>query len=200
VRGVEQIPWLYDAYMALMDAVGLRQWRRWLVQGTVGRTLDLGCGTGRNLRLFPERADVVGLELDLRMAHRARRRAPARPLVVASAESLPFKGATFQTVVSSLVFCSVTDPSEGLLEVHRVLAADGKLRMLEHVRSAWAPVARLQDLTQPLWTAVSGGCHPNRETELTVTQAGFSIDASSRRARGSMRCFTARPDVGDSTR
>jgi ubiquinone/menaquinone biosynthesis C-methylase UbiE len=200
MRGVEQIPWLYDAYMALMDAVGFRQWRRWLVQGTAGRTLDLGCGTGRNLRLFPERADVVGLELELRMAHRARRRAPDRPLVVASAESLPFKGAIFETVVSSLVFCSVTDPAQGFAEVRRVLSADGKLRMLEHVRSAWAPVARLQDLTQPLWTAVSGGCHPNRDTELTVEQSGFSIDASSRRARGSMRCFTAHPDVGDSTR
>lgn len=200
LRGVEQIPWLYDAYMALMEAAGFRHWRRWVVEGASGRTLDLGCGTGRNLELFAEQADVVGLELELRMAQRARGRAPERPLVVACAESLPFRPATFQTVVSSLVFCSVRDPAAGLSEVHRVLAANGRLRMLEHVRSAWAPVARLQDLAQPLWTTVSGGCHPNRNTELAVEQAGFCIETSSRRARGSMRCFTARPDAGDSTR
>ena len=199
MRGVEQIPWLYDGYMALMDAIGLGRWRRWLVQSAEDRTLDLGCGTGRNLRLFPPQARVVGLELDLRMARRARRRAPGRPLVVARAESLPFKPAAFKTVVSSLVFCSVRDPARGLSEVRRVLVGDGRLRMLEHVRSAWTPLARLQDLGQPIWTAISGGCHPNRDTELAVERSGFTIDPGSRRARGSMRRFTARPEAGPST-
>jgi len=200
MRGVEQIPWAYDAYMALMEAAGFRHWRHWVVRGASGRTLDLGCGTGRNLELFAEQAEVAGLELDLRMAQRARRRAPGRPLVVASAEKLPFRPGAFETVVSSLVFCSVREPDLGLLEVRRVLDADGKLRMLEHVRSAWAPMARLQDLFQPLWTRVSGGCHPNRDTELAVERAGFTIDRSSRRARGTMRCFTARPVVVAQTR
>lgn len=110
MRGVEQIPWLYDGYMSLMEAVGFRRWRGWVVLGARGRTLDLGCGTGRNLRLFGEQADVIGLELELCMAHRARRRAHGRPLVVARAESLPFRSGAFETVVSSLVFCSVGDP------------------------------------------------------------------------------------------
>jgi ubiquinone/menaquinone biosynthesis C-methylase UbiE len=193
VRGVEQIPWLYDSYMALMEVAGLRQWRRWVVRGAEGRTLDLGCGTGRNLRLFPAVADVIGLELELRMARRARDRAAGRPLVVASAERLPFRDGSFRTVVSSLVFCSVDDPVQGLAEVQRILEAAGQLRMLEHVRSAWPLIARVQDLIQPLWTRVSGGCHPNRDTELVVEQAGFTIDPSSRWARGTMRCFSASP-------
>lgn len=193
VRGVEQIPWLYDAYMALMEAVGFGQWRRWVVEGARGRTLDLGCGTGRNLRLFPEPAEVIGLELELRMARRARSRAPDRPLLVARAENLPFRTGSFQTVVSSLVFCSVGDPKSGLLEVRRVLRDSGRLRMLEHVRSEWAPLARIQDFCQPVWTGITGGCHPNRDTERQVEQAGFSIDRSSRKARGTMRCFSAIP-------
>lgn len=193
MRGVEQIPWLFDGYMALMEAVGFRQWRHWVVQGARGRTLDLGCGTGRNLQLFDDQADVTGLELELRMAQRARKRAPDRPLVVARAENLPFRSEAFRTVVSSLVFCSVRDPEQGLAEVHRVLQADGKLRMLEHVLSAWAPLAKLQDWCQPLWTGITGGCYPNRDTERTVERAGFSIDRSSRQARGTLRCFTASP-------
>ena len=195
MRGVEQIPWLYDAYMALMETVGFRQWRSWVVSGARGRTLDLGCGTGRNLRLFGEKADVIGLELELRMAHRARGRAHGRPLVVARAESLPFRSGVFETVVSSLVFCSVRDPERGLMEVRRVLVAGGSLRMLEHVRSAWAPLGRVQDSCQPVWTAITGGCHPNRDTEVAVERAGFTIDPASRRARGPMRCFTASHDA-----
>jgi hypothetical protein len=42
VRGIEQIPWLYDAGMALLEATGLRRWRQWLVAGAAGRVLDLG--------------------------------------------------------------------------------------------------------------------------------------------------------------
>ena len=92
------------------------------------------------------------------------------------------------------------DPEQGLAEAHRVLVADGRLRMLEHVRSAWAPLARMQDLCQPLWTVITGGCHPNRDTELVVERAGFTIDESSRRARGTMRCFTATPNADPPSR
>ena len=56
MRGVEQIPWLYDAICALAERRGLGRWRQWLTQGARGATLDLGCGTGRNLPLFPDLA------------------------------------------------------------------------------------------------------------------------------------------------
>lgn len=49
MRGIEQIPWLYDAMTSLADAAGLRAWRRWLMRDAAGLTLVLGCGTGRNL-------------------------------------------------------------------------------------------------------------------------------------------------------
>ena len=99
----------------------------------------------------------------------------------------------FDTVLSGLVFCSVTDPGQGLREVRRVLRPNGQLRMLEHVRATRAWKARLQDLLQPAWTRVTGGCHPNRETERAVEAAGFRIDVTSRRAKGEMRRFAARP-------
>ncbi len=78
MRGVEQIPWLYDALCALCEATGLARWRRWLVTGARGRVLDLGCGTGRNLPLLPAGARAVGLEPSWEALQRARRRAPAR--------------------------------------------------------------------------------------------------------------------------
>jgi ubiquinone/menaquinone biosynthesis C-methylase UbiE len=192
MRGIEQIPWLYDAFCALCERCGLGRWRRWLVAGAAGAVLDVGCGTGRNLPLYAPGTRVIGVDVSGDALARARGRRPDVPLVQADAEALPFRGASFDTVVSALVFCSVPDAGRGLLEVRRVLRPDGTLRMLEHVRSMHRFKARLQDRWQPLWTRLTGGCRWNRDTEAAVLRAGFSIDAAERRARGDMRRFVAR--------
>lgn len=197
MRGVEQIPWLYDAFCALCERTGLARWRRWLVGGARGRTLDLGCGTGRTLPLYAAGVRVVGVDPSADAVRRARRRAPHVPLVLAAAEALPFRAQVFDTVVSSLVFCSVPEPARGLAEVRRVLRPVGRLRMLEHVRSTTPWKARWQDRLQPAWTRFTGGCRWNRDTERAVETAGFVIETDGRRARGNMRRFAARPAGGD---
>ncbi len=193
VRGLEQIPWLYDAFMSVVELFGLARWRRWLVSGVRGRTLEVGAGTGRNLPLYPEGTKLVGVELDPGATLRAKRRAPGTPLVCASAEALPFRSGVFDTVVSSLVFCSVRDPGVGLAEVKRVLAPGGRLRMVEHVRSTHRLGGWLLDLIQPVWTWAAGGCFPNRRTEAAVEAAGFEIEPEGRRAQSALRRFSARP-------
>ena len=194
MRGVEQIPWLYDAAMVLLEKTGLGRWRLWLAEGArPGRVLDLGCGTGRNLPLFASGVRAIGLDPCHESLLKARRRAPGVPLVRARAEALPFRDAAFDTVVSGLVFCSVSDVPLGLAEVRRVLNPGGVLRMLEHVRATGRLAARLQDVTQPAWTWFTGGCHPNRDTEASVAVAGFAIEPSTYQAQGDMRRFEARP-------
>jgi ubiquinone/menaquinone biosynthesis C-methylase UbiE len=192
MRGFEQIPWLYDAMCAFFEWTGLRRWREWLVRGASGRVLDVGCGSGRNLPLYGAGARTVGLDPHMDALRAARRKAPAVPLVRANAEALPFRDGAFDAVVSGLVFCSVQQPREALAEVRRVLAEGGELRMLEHVRATTPRAARWQDFIQPLWTRLAGGCHPNRDTERTVAEAGFVIEAQGRRARDNMRRFAAR--------
>ena len=192
MRGVEQIPWVYEIICSLYERSGLGEWRTWLVTGARGQVLDLGSGTGRNLPLLPLGTTAVGLDPSRDALRWARTRAPAIPLVVGHAEALPFRGGTFDTVLSGLVFCSVGDVGRGLDEVKRVLRPGGQLRMLEHVRSRVPWRARLQDLIQPVWTAAAGGCHPNRDTEATVERAGFRIEPDGRRVKGGNRCFVAR--------
>ncbi len=134
----------------------------------------------------------MGLDPSLDALRRARKRAPAVPIVAGRAEALPFRDGSFDTVLSGLVFCSVNDVRRGLEEVRRVLRPTGELRMLEHVRSRVAWRARIQDLIQPIWTSVAGGCRPNRDTEATVEGAGFQILPDGRRAKGINRRFAAR--------
>jgi ubiquinone/menaquinone biosynthesis C-methylase UbiE len=198
MRGIEQIPWLYDSGMALLEATGLRAWRAWLAKGATGRVLDLGCGTGRNLELLGTGVRAVGVDPCPVTIRKARARAPGVMLVQARAEALPFREGAFDTVLCGLVFCSVEDPPAGLREVQRVLKRGGTLRMLEHVRAAGSWHAWLQDRAQPAWTWITGGCHPNRDTEAEIARAGFVVDAGSRRASGIMRRLVATATIGDS--
>jgi ubiquinone/menaquinone biosynthesis C-methylase UbiE len=194
MRGVEQIPWLYDLLLGAAERGAFGRWRRWLPAGATGRTLDLGTGTGRNLAWLPRGVRAVAVDPDARNLAAARRRAPGVPLVRARAEALPFRAGTFDTVLSGMVFCSVDDPPAGLGEVRRVLAPGGTLRLVEHVRSTWPPGARWQDVVQPAWTWIAGGCRPNRHTERAVEEAGFHVDAASRSARGTWRRLVAHPE------
>lgn len=196
MRGVEEIPWLYDLTVGLLDRLGLGAWRRWVAGGARGLTLDLGSGTGRNLPHLPAGARAVAVDPHPDALARARRRAPGVAAVVARAEALPFRDGAFETVVSGLVLCSVDDPDTALAEIRRVLARGGTLRLLEHVRHGGVR-GSLQDLVQPAWTAVSGGCRPNRDTEEAVARAGFEVVPGTRRANGSMRRLAARPPGAD---
>jgi ubiquinone/menaquinone biosynthesis C-methylase UbiE len=155
-----------------------------------GSALDLGCGLG-NLAVAAARrgASVVAVDPYPDPLHRARRRVPGVPCVLARAEALPFRDGAFDTVIGGLVLCSVDDPAAALAEVRRVLRPGGELRALEHVRDVRAWAARLQDLLQPAWTRFTGGCHPNRETERAISDAGFRI--VERHAHGVMRRLSA---------
>jgi ubiquinone/menaquinone biosynthesis C-methylase UbiE len=80
------------------------------------------------------------------MAQRLRDRAASAPVVPevveAPAERLPFADDAFDTVVSTLVLCTVADPRAAAAEIRRVLAPGGRLLFLEHVRSQDPKVAR----------------------------------------------------------
>ena len=189
--GLEQVPGIYDPFMALLERGGFGRLRAWLVREPVGRTLDLGCGSGRSLPLLPAGTRAVGLDPDLSPLLAARRKAPAVPFVLGHAEALPFRSRSFGTVLSGLAFCSVNEVDRGLAEVRRVLDEGGTLRMVEHVRPGGL-LGPLADLVQPLWTPVAGGCHPNRRTVESVKAAGFSHVEEVPPASGIFRRLVAR--------
>lgn len=191
MRGLEQIPWLYDASMRLFP--GIHRWRLDIARRAEGHILEIGCGTGLMLPLYGAGTTVTAIEPNDPALHRARDRGPTVRLLNASAEALPFTAGVFDCVVSSLVFCSIPDPTRALEEIRRVLRPGGRLHMLEHVQAQGALGAAFFDRVQPVWTSVTGGCHPNRDTEALVQAAGFTIIETDRRSRGLMRLFTAVP-------
>lgn len=148
-----------------------------------GVVLEIGAGNGLNFAFYdPSRVErVAAIEPDAYMRRYAEARiAGARvPITLApvGVEVLPFADATFDTALATLVFCSVNDPAQGLAEVRRVLKPSGVLVLVEHVRSAGALAARMQDVMTPFTICFAGNCHSNRDTARTVQEAGFQIES-----------------------
>lgn len=171
----------YDGLLRGSERAGLADNRADLLAHACGATLEIGAGTGLNLRYYPAPVtDLVLTEPSPHMARRLRVRAQRWPrsahVVEAPAEDLPFPEASFDTVVATLVLCSVADPSRALSEIRRVLGPDGRLLFLEHVRSTDPKLAARQDRWHGLWLLFGAGCHCNRDTERTITEAAFHIE------------------------
>jgi ubiquinone/menaquinone biosynthesis C-methylase UbiE len=172
---------LYDRMLAGTEDAGLRDRRRELLSEATGATLELGAGTGLNLDLYPPGVtELVLTEPGEHMARRLRERAAAeaRPVEVveAPAERLPFPDDRFDTVVATLVLCTVDDPARTLAEVDRVLRPGGRLLFLEHVRSANPRVARWQDRLHGPWRFVGAGCNCNRDTVASLEASPLVLD------------------------
>jgi ubiquinone/menaquinone biosynthesis C-methylase UbiE len=182
LRGHRIFAALYDQMLGATERAGLKDMRAELLAEARGRTLELGAGTGLNLAHYPDAVtDLVLTEPDPHMARRLRERlreelrAPSRVEVVEStAEHLPFEDGSFDSVVATLVLCTVEEPGAAAREIARVLKAEGRFLCLEHVRAPDGErVARWQDRLERPWGWVAGGCHPNRDTVATLEAAGL---------------------------
>ncbi len=190
---------LYDPCTQSLEKMGLRRLRREILGGVRGRVLEVGIGTGTNLPLYPPAVEhVVGIDPDQIMLRRAEKRAretsfPVR-LVLATAEELPLEKDGFDTVVSTLVLCSVAEPPRALEEVRRVLRSGGEFRLLEHVKLNQRPLGLVQEKATPLWKHLAGGCHLDRDTLSAVREAGLEVERVEPHLRGLvLSIFTRNP-------
>jgi len=171
---------IYDRMGAKSEAAGLGDHRRRLLGTATGDVLEIGAGTGANLLCYGEGVRTLTLtEPEKPMAKRLEKRLlqerPDAKLLGAPAEDLPFDDESFDTVVSTLVLCTVDDQAGALRELRRVLRPGGRLLFIEHVRSDDEKLARLQDRMLPINVRVGHGCHCNRPTLDSIRGAGFEV-------------------------
>jgi ubiquinone/menaquinone biosynthesis C-methylase UbiE len=171
----------YGYVMRLVDESGLRETRRELLDGTAGRVLDLGTGTGANLALFPPAVEELVLaEPDQHMrrvlAQKVQQLERPVELVGAPAESLPFPDESFDYVTCTMVMCTMPTPAAALEEVARVLRPGGHFLFLEHVRSEDPGFARTQDRIDRAWCFLADGCHCNRDSLATIQASVLDVE------------------------
>lgn len=176
---------IYDLFMHPLEYTRLGRIRRVLLGRATGDVLEIGAGSGVNLRYYDPHG-IQSLTLSDRndRSHVYRRRAErlgpevsSIPLTTAviDAQKLPFADNSFDTVVATLVFCSVDCAPCGFDEIIRVLKPHGRYLFLEHVRPARTVSARAADFVNPLWNRISGGCNLNRDTLQSIRSAGFTV-------------------------
>lgn len=176
---------LYDLAFARVERKGLRVMRKELLSQCTGNVLEVGAGTGLNIGHYDRRglARLVLTEPDPHMAVKLRaavtRARIAAEVIEAPAESMPFPDASFDTVVSTLVLCTVPAPDAVIREVRRVLRPDGRFLFIEHVRSDSRRLAAWQDRLRGPWSLFACGCQCNRNTLETI-QRGLTTEQVSR--------------------
>lgn len=199
-KHTEIIKQRYDRISSLFDVMDhmIRvSWRKDLLEYLQGIILEVGVGTGANLPYYPSNVHVTGIDFSPKMLAKAEEkieRAKAKVILrEMDAEKIDFPDNTFDTVVSTCVFCSVPDPVKGLKEIRRVVKPEGKIVMLEHMRSENIVAGKMLDLINPLTIRIVGA-NVNRKTIENIEKAGLKIEQQSNLMTSIMRKLILSPN------
>jgi SAM-dependent methyltransferase len=184
-----------DSSIRPFERVLLGDGRAWAASRAGGDVLEIGIGTGRNLEFYPTSTRLVGVDISPSMLAIARRRAyelgrdvDLRP---GDAESLGFADTWFDTVICTLVLCSVPNDRRALAEAARVLKPEGRLVLVEHVRSPNLPVRIAQQILHPLMLTLEHD-HLLRDPVYHLPAHGLEIETCERMKWGIVERLVAR--------
>ena len=168
-----------------MDRMIKRDWRAELLSNATGRVLEVGIGTGGNLTFYPKHIEsLTGVDFSEGMLNHAKKKITQLntpfpiELKKADIQILPFENNSFDTIISTCVFCSVPDPITGLRELGRVCKPNGTILMLEHMRSEHRLIGWTMDILNPITVSI-WGANINRETIKNIECADLKIESNS---------------------
>ena len=173
---------IYDPMIAKTEAACLQDWRKELLANAYGNVLEVGAGTGANLKFYPDKVEkLIISEPDEFMRKKLLQKLDdssikSHEIQSFGMEDIDLPDNSVDCVVSTLVCCSVRSPEESLKQVYRVLKPGGLFLFMEHVAAENNPKRlKWQNRINPIWKRISGNCHTNRETEKTILNTGFEI-------------------------
>jgi len=180
-RRYQRISSIYDAMEFLAEG-RYDPWREkiWAeVNGT--EVLEVGVGTGKNMPYYPSDVHITAIDLTPGMLERAQHRLQDAgldsrvDLQLGDVQALDFPDNSFDTALGTFVFCSVPDPVRCLHEMKRVVRPDGRVLLLEHMRSPNKTLGAFMDLLNPLVVRMMGA-NINRRTVENVRKARLEIE------------------------
>ena len=172
----------YGSFMAKREKDYLTKWRKSLIKHVPGDVLKIGAGTGANLQFHPKDGTILTLpEPDKNMRKQLVEKVENDGLDYIkvthdSIENTDANDNSFDSVVSSFVCCSIPNLKLPLKKIRRILKLNGHFIFLEHVASEKGTRRRTwQNGLTPVWRKIEGNCHLIRNTELSISQAGFIL-------------------------
>ena len=172
-------PKWYDQFMNPLEHGTFKGIRADLIQRASGEVIEIGSGTGINFPFYREVTSVTAIEPNPYMIQQAKSKQEKATvpidMIQADAEELPFADHTFDTVVATLVFCTIPNVEKALEEMKRICKPNGKILLFEHVKMDNPFLANLQMMLTPLWKRICDGCCLNRDTVSVLESKGFNI-------------------------
>lgn len=167
----------YDILETPMEMMALREWRIDLMKGLEGNILEIGVGTGKNIEYYLDDISITAIDFSEGMLQKAREKAEKYnknvTLIQMDAQDMKFPDNTFDTIFTTCVYCSVPDPVKGLKEMRRVCKPNGKIIMIEHVRSEMWLLGAVMDILNPI-VVTTYGANINRKTVENIYKSGFT--------------------------
>ncbi|TXN28138.1 class I SAM-dependent methyltransferase [Lacisediminihabitans profunda] len=156
----------------------LRWHKRRVFAGLPRAVVEIGSGVGANLRYLPTGGTLIAIEpnryMHAELRASARRAGVRLDLRERLAEQTGLADHSVDTVISSLVLCSVKDPAAVLAEIRRILRPGGAFRFVEHVVArSGTPTRAAQRILRRPWAWTFEGCSCERDLEHFIRAAGF---------------------------
>jgi len=185
----------YDFYEYPIERFLFKKLRTEVISFAKKKTLEVGVGTGKNLPYYKSEIELTVIDFSSGMLgiaqHKYGKTKKKLTFMEMDVQNLSFDDNTFDTIISTFVFCTVPDPISGLKELHRVLKPSGKAVFLEHMKSN-SKFINIPLFFMDLFTRIILGTSMLRKTQENIEFAGFTIELVNNKAFDVVRMIIAR--------
>ncbi len=162
-----------------MGSEELEKIRRVVLADAAGIVLEIGVGPGYNIPLYKNIAKLYALDPSKELIEIAKTRANPSDFSIeflnGGAENIPLPDHAVDTVVSTWMLCSVSDPKKVLSEIKRILRPQGNFIFVDHGASPNPALRIIQTLLTSVTKYFTGNCHYDRKIEELMKEVGFTI-------------------------
>ncbi|MEF2245221.1 class I SAM-dependent methyltransferase [Paenibacillus sp. IITD108] len=161
------------------DGPAQKRWRQQLLSHAKGQVLELAVGAGANFPFYPPKVKITATDFSEAMLDKAKKAARLHRIdghfICSDIENMNFPDHSFDTIVSTLSFCSYDNPLLVLNKINRWCKPGGTLLFMEHGISSNVAVSAVQKTLNPLLYRFYG-CHHTRNIMKLVRESGIAID------------------------
>lgn len=147
-----------------------------------GAILEIGIGSGLNLPFYTHEniKHLTAIDPSEELWRKNTLNPKDLPFefefINAYAENIPLDNNSIDTVVITYSLCTIPDTTQAFSEIRRVLKPGGKLLFCEHGKAPDKVIQKYQNMVNPLWKRIGGGCNLNRDIPLLIEENGFKLN------------------------
>lgn len=195
-KHIEKFDKQVGVYERMRDNDRFYKYRKSLFGEAYGEVLEVAVGTGLNFPHYQDISHLTAVDFSARMLASAEKEAEKYPFpaefINADIEVLDFPDDSFDTIVSSLSFCSYENPVEVMNHFNRWCRPGGKILLLEHGLSRFKALQLLQKAADPI-TMKLIGCHQKRDISALAGDSELHLINLERLMFGAVYLIHAKP-------